>query len=123
MKFSFNISKPISTNFKTAIHKSSQAVMMNILWEKTLQSNDVIKYNAHNTYIEISLKSSKRVTNGGQTEVKIDCWTKSFQNINNQKIYKAEEEYTSNIYIIKEGRITLTNRKQQVLGQCPNRSV
>ena len=69
-------------------------------WKITVQSTDIHKYNSTNLYIEMHLKSSKQTTARGATKLKIDCWTKLFKIINNQRIYNAEEEFSSNIYDI-----------------------
>ena len=74
-------------------------------WKTILQSTDIHKYNSKNIYIEIILKSSKHVKDGGQAEVKIDCWTKLFKIVNNQRLYSPQEEFTSNIYSNIEGKI------------------
>lgn len=75
------------------------------IWKTTTQTNDVVNYNARNTYIEISLKSSKKASNTGHTDVKLDCWTRVFKIINHQRIYKPEEDFKSNTYEIDEGKI------------------
>ena len=73
------------------------------LWETALHSMDVVKYNSRNAYIDLSLRSSKRVAADGKKEVKIDCSSKIFYLVNGQKIYNAEEQYSSKTYTIKPG--------------------
>ena len=72
-------------------------------WNTILQSTDIHRYNSRNSYVEIHLKTSKHVTDGGQIKLKVECWTKLFKIINHQRIYNDEEELTSNIYNIPIG--------------------
>ena len=90
------------------------------VWKTTLQSHDVVKYNSRNSYIEVSkltlnfmklinklfkvsLKASKK-SNVGNTDMRIDCIVRLFKLVNNRRIYSTEEECTSSICTINDGK-------------------
>ena len=73
-------------------------------WDTKVLTKEVVKFNAHNTYIEVFLKCSKKISVRGQTEVKVECMTKTFQMINNNKVYKNEENFSVNTYQIEGGK-------------------
>ena len=77
---------------------------MAVAWKTITQSSDSHKFNARNTFLEINLKSSKAAMPLGETLVKIDCWTRTFKMVNNQRIFTADEEYISNIFTIERGK-------------------
>ena len=52
---------------------------------------------------KVSLKASKK-SNVGNTDVRIDCIVRTFKLVNNIRIYSTEEECTSNICTIKDGK-------------------
>ena len=75
------------------------------VWDTKVLTKEVVKFNARNTYIEVFLRCSKKISVRGQTEVKVECTTKTFQMINNNKMYKNEESFTVNTYQIEGGKI------------------
>ena len=64
---------------------------------------DVINYCSRNTFVELTLRSEKRVTIEGNKDVKIDCSSRMFKVQNGQKIWSPEVQYSSKIYRIKDG--------------------
>ena len=90
---------------------------MNI-WETTLRSIDVVNYSSSNKYIELLLTSSKRVTMEGKKEVKIDCAARLFKINNGVKMYSPQEQYSSKIYSIKEGKLIKSNIDFNAINRC-----
>ena len=74
------------------------------IWNTKAQTNDVVKFNAKNTYIDVSLKVSKKVDIRGQVEVKVECMSRAFQMINNNRVYKPEENFAVNTFQIIGGK-------------------
>ena len=76
-------------------------------WKITSQSHDVIKYKSRNTYIDVSLTTKKKQSKAGETDFKVEYLTRLFKIINNQKVYSAEEAYSTSISNIKDGKIVM----------------
>ena len=74
------------------------------IWETKVQANDVVKFNSKNTYINVFLKVSKKVGIRGHDEVKVECMTRAFQLINNDRVYKPEESFAVNTFQIINGK-------------------
>ena len=74
------------------------------IWEIKAQTNDVVQFNSKKTYIDVSLKVSKKVDIRGQAEVKVECMTRAFQLINNNRIYKPEENFAVHTFHIIGGK-------------------
>lgn len=93
----------LSENCRKISIKSKQKKMD--VWDTKVLTKEVVKFNARNTYIEVFLRCSKKISVRGETEVKVECTTKTFQLINNIKVYKNEENFTVNTYQIEGGKI------------------
>ena len=74
-------------------------------FSQVMQSTDVINFNSKNIFVEISVTSSKRVTDDGNQIVKVDCSSRLFRIINGQRIFGIEEQRSSKIYFIKTGNL------------------
>ena len=78
-------------------------------WKTITQSSDTIKFNSRNAYLEMHLLSARQDLPQGHSDVRIFFWTRPFKEVNNQRIFTAEEEVVSNIYTIQRGNGFKTN--------------
>ena len=78
-------------------------------WKTITQSRDTIKFNSRNACLDIHLLAARQDLPQGKSDVRIFFWTRPFKEVNNQRIFTAEEEVVSNIYTIQRGNGFKTN--------------